>query len=902
MTATEASKSVFSTWQAELKLLDDCPWPGPRPMNVDDAAALLVGRHDDGERFRQLVEQNRLIILDGESGVGKTSLLERGLIPELRAAGFFVASISKWADDPERDPASFLATQVRTAFEESAESRPDQPGRPESNCEKAWEHVRKFRENADFFGDMSASPDGTCVIVLDQFEELIRYAGPRAETILEAIRILNHHFQIKIVVSLRSEHLHRLRKLEREAKPYSLATFALRPVADEHAIDLIKAGNAGRAAIDDEAALVIADQWKCARQPRREDGPRAPGDEIGLLHLQALLYALNADDGTPPPISGHLDDFRQRVGAASKDPRALFTAALSAAVDVKLRRCVEASHSMGVNLYLIEGARQICARATRHLSSGGFKLHQDAKDLLGFVSGDELERLRLSICALAKVDLDRVAVEQNRLIDALLGSLDSKVPVDLAGGSWATLLDDSAVRTAVPDLASWIEARGALVSAADGDVVAGPVMGMSPAVVLVEECRRFALALAWMNDSFLVRLTTPTPGTTFVSLIHDRFSEGLARWGGDVLREPSGALKTMTSLEGSPFNWKRDGKDKPYRELTGQSAHRVIPNLRWKGAMVRADFSRIVFVNCDMSGAIFKDCSFNGVAFVNCLLDGAIFSDCTVVGAVDSTDTAWKREPSDFKVDVSIEENGPLVSAIAAFRGSPEGPGGALYSGRAGGPCVPWSERDSATPPDAKPPAGGLLIIGGKLSTLTVRNTSFDSDGTEDGAGVSFRHCAGSGLHIVEQVNEGNFEIHGCALRHVAVTGLHADLGAANGTASTVRPSTHIKFRISGSTVAQLWFGDNLTGQGTVANSWVVQAWNFSPDFDVSVTAGSHYHGLVGCRIVDATPMSAEERLVDVRHVDPDNEFRGRAQVMDYAREGLQLVARTSHRPPLETS
>jgi ABC-type sulfate/molybdate transport systems ATPase subunit len=55
--------------------LDQCPWPGPRPLVHPEEAYSLIGRERDARDFLSSVKQHRLVVLAGESGVGKSSLL-----------------------------------------------------------------------------------------------------------------------------------------------------------------------------------------------------------------------------------------------------------------------------------------------------------------------------------------------------------------------------------------------------------------------------------------------------------------------------------------------------------------------------------------------------------------------------------------------------------------------------------------------------------------------------------------------------------------------------------------------------------------------------------------------------------------------------------------------------------
>lgn len=63
-------------------------WPGLRPYETAEAA-LFFGREREVADLCQRVERQVCTILCAHSGVGKTSLLQAGLIPSLRQAGFF---------------------------------------------------------------------------------------------------------------------------------------------------------------------------------------------------------------------------------------------------------------------------------------------------------------------------------------------------------------------------------------------------------------------------------------------------------------------------------------------------------------------------------------------------------------------------------------------------------------------------------------------------------------------------------------------------------------------------------------------------------------------------------------------------------------------------------------------
>ena len=65
----------------------------------------LVGRVDDLERLLRVVTQNRIVLLDGESGCGKSALVAAGLVPRLQGAdGLLPILVRDWGDDWIRGP------------------------------------------------------------------------------------------------------------------------------------------------------------------------------------------------------------------------------------------------------------------------------------------------------------------------------------------------------------------------------------------------------------------------------------------------------------------------------------------------------------------------------------------------------------------------------------------------------------------------------------------------------------------------------------------------------------------------------------------------------------------------------------------------------------------------------
>jgi len=87
-----------------------CPYPGLRPFTVEESY-FFKGRDINIKQIVSKLETNKILILTGASGDGKSSLVYAGVIPTARA-GFFKAKYNRWIFvdfRPERNPLQHLA-------------------------------------------------------------------------------------------------------------------------------------------------------------------------------------------------------------------------------------------------------------------------------------------------------------------------------------------------------------------------------------------------------------------------------------------------------------------------------------------------------------------------------------------------------------------------------------------------------------------------------------------------------------------------------------------------------------------------------------------------------------------------------------------------------------------------
>jgi len=808
---------TLEQWKKNFLDKDTCPWRGPKPMESGDDD-LLVGRQDDRDRFAHEVLTHQLVILHGESGVGKSSLLNVGLVRDLTERGFQPIVCRNWtreAGSPDQ-PEDFVAAKVATELRSLGINVDD--AAPQSMVEQL---------NANY-GELA-------VLVLDQFEELIRHQRPFFKRAMDWVVELNSRYDIHVVISLRSEYVHRLKALNAQIRPFSMSTFELEALtAAEHIRDIMASGNPGHFgstaslrtedAVPDPAALAITleaielllGEWNKIQETEFRSA------DVGLLHLQGALYALHAraKAGESAIRAEHV---RQMIAAAAERHRDIFTLGLVESVSRKLDLCEEAcldeDPASSLDEFLIAGTREAVRRTAAHLSSGGFKLDREAWDLaqlalerelriLSEIEEDVAERAFRAIYGLGTI----VAPSAAGGVDLL--SVPRAVVAAATGMRAAaeTSQDSSQASPLAASPGSPLAELGIALSPWEADpesLSAGPMFGYPPHEVVIEELRRFAFALEWLTTSSLIRPTSPAVDCTMLSLIHDGFGEALEDWADSEQTGPAAALVLLTGAQGDVFDWIRADAEEYWPQFDGAGQDRVIVNLRWYNCRVRARFRHIVFANCDFRGTRFENCSFEGVVFVNCLLDGAMFGDCEIVGPV-VTAPAKAYDTEGLPSFALTGLDAPTRAALSHYRGQ-DFSGTTLYSVTSGIPVtnrpgirsklLAWASQ-----------RGGLTMYGGRLSSLMVRGGQF-----RDGGELALRHIAGSSLDITEQ-EAARIQIFGSSIRGLSIS---RRIGAEE-------EDGEIHLTVQGSVLANTWFDEGLTGSAHIDNSVVWQLLNVS--------------------------------------------------------------------------
>jgi hypothetical protein len=139
------------------------------------------GREDAVKLLMEAVARERLVMVAGPSGSGKSSLVLAGLVPHLKRAALSGGSDWRYlpAVTPGSDPLLSLLQAVRPggrdALSWSAEQKPE--------LERSPRHFRELLEA------VHAAGDGPALLIVDQFEELFTLCTdqPARKSFVEAI-------------------------------------------------------------------------------------------------------------------------------------------------------------------------------------------------------------------------------------------------------------------------------------------------------------------------------------------------------------------------------------------------------------------------------------------------------------------------------------------------------------------------------------------------------------------------------------------------------------------------------------------------------------------------------------------------------------------------------------------
>lgn len=227
-------------WESER---EECPIPGLAPF-TETQAELFFGRSAEIVALFDLLEasragERRWVQIEGPSGVGKSSLVQAGLLPRLKEQ----AGTSRWRVlrlRPSYDSLRSLAESIVTAFA------------PEGLSRSPDDIERSLREDNGALDDLltAHAPPGCCVLlVIEQLEELftIGAAGCRQLDEVLDVALAAPASPLRLLTTLRSDFLHRLDEAPRLARRLNQASRFHLGAMEEASLTQVIQGMARRA-------------------------------------------------------------------------------------------------------------------------------------------------------------------------------------------------------------------------------------------------------------------------------------------------------------------------------------------------------------------------------------------------------------------------------------------------------------------------------------------------------------------------------------------------------------------------------------------------------------------------------------------------------------------------------
>jgi len=268
--ATEVRQERASGKRAKLDPAN--PWPGLDAYG-EDSRDFFKGREAEAAELLRLIRLSALTVVYSKSGLGKTSLLEAGLFPLLRAGHYLPVYLRLDFSGGLREPLKQATQGLKDALADANAEFPE----PAPN-QSLWEYLH--RKNAEIW-----SADNyplTPVLVFDQFEELFSRSGGNVDLIRRVFDDLADLIEnripaevaaetegerrsrldlftqrYRIVLSFREDFLPEMRTWEKQVPSLLRSYLRLEPMSRSGAIKAVE--EAGRAVLDEGIAVQIVD-------------------------------------------------------------------------------------------------------------------------------------------------------------------------------------------------------------------------------------------------------------------------------------------------------------------------------------------------------------------------------------------------------------------------------------------------------------------------------------------------------------------------------------------------------------------------------------------------------------------------------------------------------------------
>lgn len=619
------------------------PFIGARPYGEDEGF-LFHGRASETATLAAKVWANSLTLVRGRSGVGKTSLVRAALVRALerRAA-----------------PGTRVRVLVLREWTPAVASKEDPLAHALASALGAKDLLPPVELLRAHLGDHQK-----IVLILDQFEEVLRGGGPSGErAVIDGVAALHgSRLPVHLLISMREEYVGAMGPLEALAGGIYRWSYFLQPLDIESAHEAFqRTAKSVEGTRLDEGALRQVLDWA-----RHRPGAELLAREPNLLVAQAILHQLWERAAAQAEGDVVIDAPLLARFARDRAPEEVVRTALVDWIEraVSERPAQAAPGWQGAEAALGGVVRVFAARMARHLSSGGYKVPLSQSDLR--------ERV-------LRRELDLVGVPLGALQDILNG----KEP------AWPR----------------W--------KASPAEILSGPArsLGWTEAEFLPRLLSTYAHVLERLTAGNILKITAEPDRGAMVELMHDGLGDAFNRW---AEREES----TLEHAAASPSAVvgglvipapREDAAPLLVREVVlrgcavqSASLDETVP-LR-NVVFERANLTGTVFLRCDLRGVTFRECDLDGVYFERCRLggpeggvrfegcsgDGMCITDCTLDGVAFEGCTFNQLTLDESELAGRVAFDGTYVASSIFAALSPVGKGSLEVAPTCGGEYNSW--------------------------------------------------------------------------------------------------------------------------------------------------------------------------------------------------------------------
>lgn len=169
-----------------LKMTKSYRYPGIRPFSREDTG-LFFGRSKEIEELHQLILARPYIVLFAKSGIGKTSLLNAGVLPKLEEQGYQISKLRFQKGENTQAPTEAFQQLIKAEIKSwKAEDRFEQilEVMNSSKAPSLWEYLKAYSILLEEKDPNTGQPP---VFVFDQFEEFFLHEEEHRKLFIEML-------------------------------------------------------------------------------------------------------------------------------------------------------------------------------------------------------------------------------------------------------------------------------------------------------------------------------------------------------------------------------------------------------------------------------------------------------------------------------------------------------------------------------------------------------------------------------------------------------------------------------------------------------------------------------------------------------------------------------------------